>query len=199
MKTIFTLVFTLFIFSLVSSQGSKKITLEDIFVSKTFEQKTVTGLRSMNDGIHYTTMANNSRIVKNSYKTGEALTILFDLYQIEDTPIKEFNDYEFSSDETKILLTTNVKKIYRHSFTAQYYIWDSVLEEIYPLSDKGAQQVATFSPDGERVAFVRENNIFIRSLKFGTEHQVTFDGRKNEIINGIPDWVYEEEFGFHNA
>ncbi|MBN1820958.1 MAG: DPP IV N-terminal domain-containing protein, partial [Prolixibacteraceae bacterium] len=182
------------------AQETKKITLEDIFVNNTFAQKTVSGLRSMNDGEHYTTIANNSRIIKNSYKTGEALSILFDLFQLEEKPpIKEFSDYVFSEDETKILLTTNIKKIYRRSFTAEYYIWDSILEELNPLSEKGAQQAAIFSPDGEKVAFVRDNNIFIKNMKFGTEHQVTFDGKKNEIINGVPDWVYEEEFGFNNA
>jgi dipeptidyl-peptidase 4 len=181
------------------AQDSKKITLEDLFVHGTFRQKSVTGLRSMNDGEHYTTLANSSRIVKNSYKTGEALTILFDLYQLEDPPIKSFSNYTFSEDETKILLTTHVNSIYRRSYTAEYYIWDTFLEELYPLSEKGVQQAAVFSPDGERVAFVRDNNIFIKNLKFGTESQVTHDGKKNEIINGIPDWVYEEEFGFNNA
>lgn len=181
------------------AQATKRITLEDLFADGTFRQKTVTGLRPMNDGEHYTTMANNSRIIKNSYETGEALTILFDLFQLEDPPIKAFSDYTFSEDETKILLTTHVKKIYRRSFAAEYYIWDSILEELYPLSEKGAQQAAVFAPDGERIAFVRDNNIFIKNLKFGTESQITYDGKKNEIINGIPDWVYEEEFGFSNA
>jgi dipeptidyl-peptidase 4 len=97
------------------------------------------------------------------------------------------------------LLTTDVQPIYRHSFTAINYVWNFVTEEFTPLSEKGAQQVATFSPDGDRVAFVRDNNIFIKSLKFGTENQVTYDGEKNKIINGIPDWVYEEEFGYNKA
>jgi len=182
------------------TQEANKITLEDLFVNKTFDQKTVTGLRPMNDGEHYTTMANNSRIVKNSYENGEALKIIFDLFQLKETPpVKEFSDYKFSNDETKILLTTNKKQIYRRSFTADYYIWDSVLEVLSPLSGNGPQQAATFSPDGERAAFVRENNIYIKNLKFGTESQITFDGEQNKIINGIPDWVYEEEFGFNNA
>src|SRR5690606_7424232 len=88
---------------------------------------------------------------------------------------------------------------YRRSFTAQYYIYNLVTEDFIPLSDNGAQQLATFSPDGDRVAFVRNNNLFIKNLKFGNESQITWDGSENEIINGAPDWVYEEEFGFNKA
>ena len=89
--------------------------------------------------------------------------------------------------------------MYRHSFTAEYYIWNSVTQELERLSDKGAQQLATFSPDGDRCAYVRDNNIFIKNLKFGSTSQATDDGEKNKIINGSPDWVYEEEFSFNKA
>lgn len=181
------------------AQTGSKITPEDIFTNHTFRQETVTGLRSMNDGEHYTTLENSTRIVKNSYKTGKAVDVLFDITKIDRAPISSFQDYELSEDETKILLLTDRKPVYRRSFTAQYYVWNSVTEDFDPLSEKGAQQQATFSPDGDRVAFVRDNNIFIKSLKFGTETQITWDGKKNEIINGIPDWVYEEEFGFSKA
>lgn len=198
MNRILALFFVAFIATTAIAQN-QKITLEDIFVKGTFRAQTVTGLRSMNDGEHYTTLENGTKIVKHSYKTGEIVEILFDITKIEDAGITSFSDYEFSQDETKILFTTNIKPIYRRSFTAEYYVWNSVTEEFGPLSQKGAQQVATFSPDGDRVAFVRENNIFIKNLKFGSESQVTFDGKKNEIINGIPDWVYEEEFGFNKA
>ena len=93
-----------------------------------------------------------------------------------------------------ITLTTNTKSIYRHSFTADYFVWNSVTKELNALSDEGSEQLATFSPDGERVAYVRNNNIYIKNLKFGSTSQATFDGKRNEIINGAPDWVYEEEF-----
>jgi len=178
---------------------TRKITLEDILVNRTFQPQAVSGLRSMNDGLHYTTMENDSRIVKYSYKSGEEVSVVFDLNKVEDAKISTFSNYEFSNDETKILFTTDIKSIYRRSFTAEYYVWNSVTEELTQLSDKGAQQVATFSPDGTRVAYVRNNNIFVKSLKFGSTTQVTNDGKENEIINGIPDWVYEEEFGFNKA
>ncbi len=153
----------------------------------------------MNDGEHYTTQEGNTKIVKNSYKTGQVVDVLFNLEKVERSPISSFTEYEFSDDETKILLTTDIKPIYRRSFTAQYYVWNSVTDELKPLSENGAQQLAAFSPDGDRVAFVRNNNLFIKNLKFGSESQITFDGKKNEIINGAPDWVYEEEFSFSRA
>lgn len=183
----------------LNAKTGEKITLEDIFQKGTFRAQSVRGLRSMKDGEHYSTLENGSRIVKNSYETGQAVETIFDITKIEDAPISSFSNYEFSEDETKILLTTDIDRIYRHSYTAQYYIWNSVTEDFTPLSENGPQQLATFSPDGERVAFVRNNNLFIKNLKFGNESQITFDGEKNKIINGAPDWVYEEEFGFNKA
>lgn len=184
-------------FSISSAQN--KIELEDLFVKGTFSEKTVRGVRSMNDGLNYTTHEKGNCIVKYSYKTGQQVAVLFDLSKVENAPIKNFSDYQFSDDETKLLLTTNRKAIYRRTYTADYYVWNSITQELTPVSEKGSQQVATFSPDGERVAFVRENNIFIKNLKFGTESQVTWNGKKNEIINGVPDWVYEEEFSMNKA
>jgi len=199
MKRVFVNLLIAFIAISAQAQEKQKIKLEDILVKGTFRAQTVTGLRSMKDGEHYTTLENNTQIVKYSYKTGNEVEVVFDITEIKDAPIKSFSDYEFSPDESKVLLTTAVQPIYRHSFTAINYVWNFVTEEFKPLSEKGAQQVATFSPDGDRVAFVRGNNIFIKNLKFGTENQVTYDGEKNKIINGIPDWVYEEEFGYNKA
>ncbi len=182
----------------INTQAQNEFTLSDIFKRGIFRSQGITGLRSMNDGEHYTTLEKN-RIVKYNYKTGNEVAVLFDATKTDDIKIDAFSDYEFSDDETKILLTTNRKPIYRHSFTAEYYVWNSVTEELKPLSTYGPQQGATFSPDGNRCAFVRDNNIFIKNLKFGSESQITFDGKKNKIINGIPDWVYEEEFGDYTA
>lgn len=179
--------------------SQKKIELKDVVGGSTFRQKTISGLRSMNDGLHYTTTEDNNKIVSYNYKTGEKAEVLFDLTKIENAGFDRFSEYEFSADETKILFETKKKPIYRHSYTAQYFVWNRTTKEMSPLSEKGEQQLATFSPDGERVAFVRDNNLFIKSLKFGTESQVTKDGKVNEIINGAPDWVYEEEFSFNKA
>ncbi len=199
MKKGFIFCFVLVLIISANAQQSVKFTLEDIFVKRIFAAQSVTGLRSMNDGEHYTTLENNTKIVKYSYKTGQEVDVLFDISKVRDAAISSFNDYEFSDDETKILLTTDIKPIYRHSFTASYYVWNSVTEELTSLSSYGRQQGATFSPDGDRCAFVRDNNIFIKNLKFGSESQVTYDGEKGKIINGLPDWVYEEEFGDFTA
>jgi len=179
--------------------SQNKIKLQDVVDDRIFSPKSVTGLRSMNDGLNYTIKEDGNKIVKYSYKTGEKVEILFDLSTVEHAGFKAFSDYNISNDETKILFTTLKQPIYRHSFLSEYYIWNLTTKEMIPLSANGSQQLATFSPDGERVAFVRNNNLFLKNLKFGTENQITTDGKKNELINGASDWVYEEEFGSSKA
>jgi dipeptidyl-peptidase-4 len=198
MKILKSFLFILILIS-ISAYSQKRIELNDVVGKRLFVQKSISGLRSMKDGLNYTTEENGTKIVKYSYKTGNKVEELFDLSKIENPGFKEFSEYTFSDDETKILFTTNRRQLYRHSFTAEYFVWNRTTKEMTPLSKNGVQQLATFSPDGERVAFVRSNNLFIKSLKFGTENQVTKDGKQNEIINGAPDWVYEEEFGFNKA
>ena len=198
MKILKSFLFILIIIS-ISAYSQKIIKLNDVVGKRLFVQKSISGLRSMKDGLNYTTEENGTKIVKYSYKTGNKVEELFDLSKIENPGFKEFSEYTFSDDETKILFTTNRRQLYRHSYTAEYFVWNRTTKEMTPLSKNGVQQLATFSPDGERVAFVRSNNLFIKSLKFGTENQVTKDGKQNEIINGAPDWVYEEEFGFNKA
>ena len=159
----------------------------------TFEQKTVSGVRSLSDGERYTTMS-DGRVLCFSYRTGEPAGVLFDASAAE--PRIEFTDYVLSADERRLLLTTDVEPIYRHSFTADYDRQDGSLRR---LSQGGPQQQAQFSPDGSRVAFVRGGNLFVADPTAGSERQLTFDGRFNHIINGLPDWVYEEEFSFARA
>ena len=199
--TMHKIVLILFLFLTIGypSIAQKKLSLTDFHLQNTFVEKKVEGLHSSVNGLYYTTLENDRKIVKYNYKDGKKVETVFDLDKIENAPISKFSAYSFSQDETKILLTTDKETIYRHSSTANFYVWNSVTEELNELSSKGKQQEATFSPDGERVAFVRDNNIFIKTLRFGTESQVTFDGSKNKIINGVPDWVYEEEFSFSKA
>ena len=195
--------FTLLILLLMgidsTGYGQKLLTIRDIQQLGTFSPKTVSGLKSMNNDNSYTVLENQQCIVQYSYRTGEKEKVIFDISLIKNAPVQHFSAYQFSTDETKLLLTTDRKGIYRHSYTAEYYIYNFVTKKLTSLSTKGRQQVATFSPDGERIAFVRNNNVFIKTLKFGTEAQLTWDGKQNKIINGIPDWVYEEEFSFNKA
>lgn len=168
----------------------------DAIDSGTFSARGVYGLRPMNCGLHYTTLQ-KGKILQTKYSDGEVSDTIFDASQ--HTPKIAFNDYQFSDDETMIIIPTNRKGIYRRSSTADYMIYDRSRDTLYMLSDKGPQQEATISPDGRKVAFVRDNNLYIVDLITSLEKQITTDGVRGEIINGIPDWVYEEEYGFSRA
>lgn len=161
-----------------------------------FTPKSVKGGRSTADGKHYTTLEEN-RIVRYDYQTGTDSTVLFDGGAV--SPAIQVEDYAIGPNGKYLLLTTQITPIYRRSFTAEYWIYDIRQKELKPLSEAGAQQQATFSPDGTRIAFVRDNNLFVTRIESGEEQQLTFDGVRNRIINGVPDWVYEEEFALARA
>ncbi|MEF8985049.1 MAG: DPP IV N-terminal domain-containing protein, partial [Bacteroidales bacterium] len=177
-----------------SQNDYKKITLDDIYKEHKFRQKSVQGLRSMQDGIHYTVLEDRSAIVKYSYKSGQAIDTLLNLDNYQD--LSTIGRYEFSENENKILIATNIQPIYRRSFTARYFIFHRDRKSLEPLSKKGAQKLATFSPDASKVGFVRNNNLFVKDMATGEVEQLTHDGKHNHIINGTTDWVYEEEFAF---
>ncbi len=197
MKKISLLILTVLIAgnALAQQNSFKKITVADLWKNWTFWTNSVYGLRSMNDGKHYTTSDRIGNIIKYSYETGKLVDTVFNAASAGINP----EEYEFNSDESKILLQTNYRRIYRRSFTAEYYVYDIQTKKLSPVSENGKQQIASFSPDSKKVAFIRKNNIYIKNLETGTETQITFDGKHNEIINGIPDWVYEEEFEFNKA
>jgi len=192
-RTFYSLVLILFITSILSGQDRQEITLEQIYRSPEFTAQLPQGLESMNDGVHYTVL-NRDRIEQYSYKTGDRVATLFDAAEFPEIP--GLSGYALSKDEKKILLETGREQIYRHSFKADYHVFDRETGTVRKASPGGKQQLATFSPGGDKVAFVRENNLYITDLETQAERQVTFDGVKNQVINGIPDWVYEEEFGF---
>jgi len=159
-----------------------------------YKVKTIDIPRSMNDGEHYTLMVNDKAIVKYNYKTGATVDTLFSVFRLKNSPIKNISGYEFSPNEGRMLVYTNVKRRYRRTFTADYYVFDIKRNELQALSDKGPQEVPLFSPDSRYIAFARENNLFMKKLDYDTETQMTQDGQVGSIINGTPDWVYEEEF-----
>jgi dipeptidyl-peptidase-4 len=148
----------------------------------------------MNDGENYTLMVDNKAVVKYNYKTGATIDTIFSISKVKKSPLKQISGYEFSPNENKLLVYTNVKYRYRRTFTADYYVYDIKRNEISTLSDNGAQEVPLFSPDSRYIAFARENNLFLKKLDFNTESPITSDGAIGSIINGTPDWVYEEEF-----
>jgi dipeptidyl-peptidase 4 len=196
-KHLFTLLLVLTF--LPNSFTQHKITLNAIYKDYIFYPKTIEGIRSMMDGEHYTTLNQFFYIDKYSYETGDYIETLFSVKDIQNPPFDFFYEYTFNADESKLLITTEIEAIYRHSFKANYYIFDLITRKLEALSEMGKQQAASFSPDGNIVAFVRDNNIFIKNLQTRFEKQITFNGERNKIINGIPDWVYEEEFGYNKA
>lgn len=198
MKRFFTLL--LLAIFVTGIQAQQKVTLQDI-AQGTYRAQGISGLKPMLDGEHYTQISSDhKRIVKYSFKTGEEVGTLFDVTTARDCDLKSFDDYILSPDEKLILIQTETKPIYRHSFTAVYYIYNVKNNKMEPLSNNGPQQVPLFSPDGNQIAFVRNNNIYLVKLLFGnSESQVTKDGEYNHVLNGIPDWVYEEEFSFNRA
>ncbi len=181
----------------MASAQSNNITLEDIWTKGTFRVKGVYGIRSMQDGEHYCTMSRTG-IAKYSYATGEKVedVCLFNTPQMSKkaATLPPIESYEFSQDEQKILLSSGFEPLYRHSGVSDYYIYDVKTRTFTKISNNGKQRLTTLSPDGTKVAFVRDNNLYWMDLATLEEHAITTDGKVNEIINGTTDWVYEEEF-----
>lgn len=184
----------------VFAQGSKELTLKDI-TSGEYRSEGMRGLTPMADGETYLQMnQERTKIIKYSFKNGKEIETIFDVTTARDCKFKTFDGYILSPDETKLLIQTETAPIYRRSFTAIYHIFSIKNNKLEPLSDGGPQQVPLFSPDGQQIAFVRENNIYLVKLLYGnSESQVTKDGKFGEVLNGIPDWVNEEEFGYNRA
>ena len=203
MKKVSLVLFAFLIFGYQAGIGQdtlKSITINDIWTKYAFYPKSIHGLKSLNNGEQYTEVKNNA-IVVYDFKTGDSVTTMVDGKKLipegSEKPIR-ISSYKISKDETRFLFPTKTKKIYRHSSESVYFIWDTKTQKLQRLSD-GKQRLADFSPDGTKVAFVRDNNIFVKDLETNTEKQITFDGKINHIINGTCDWVYEEEFGFTKA
>lgn len=173
-----------------------KIKLQDV-TNGVYWPKQIDGVNPMNDGESYTQLSpDHKRIVRHSFKTGKEIATVFDVETARGSKkLPRIDGYIMSPDEHRILIQTETKGIYRRSYTAVYYIYDVRNNTLEPLSEGGPQQVPLFSPDGNVIAFARGNNLFLVKLLFGNaEVQVTKDGKFNEVINGLPDWVNEEEF-----
>jgi dipeptidyl-peptidase-4 len=176
----------------------KPLMLTDVISNPKFYPQTVENIRSMADGEYFTTLENNS-VVRTDYATGRQIDTLFSPEMITDKALGNISDYCFDASESMLLLTTQQKAIYRRSFTAQYFVFDLKTKKLMPVSNRQGQMQATFSPIGNRVAYVWQNNLYIAEPEYASEVQVTKDGCPNQIINGIPDWVYEEEFETNRA
>ena len=197
MKKVLFMALTLLV---VVAVDAKKLELKEI-TRGMFRGETVSDLQPLNDGETYAQLSNDGRrIVQYSFKTGKEVATLFDVATVKGDKLDNIDGYIMSPDGKRILIQTKTQRIYRHSFTAQYYIYTIRNNRIVPLSKNGPQQTPLFSPDGVQIAFVRDGNIFIVKLLYdNAEMQVTKDGKKNQVINGIPDWVNEEEFSQNRA
>ena len=190
----------LFVLCCSVASAREKLTLKDITAGK-FRSKSMTEVRPMADGETYAQISDDGkRIVTYSFRTGQQTGVLFDATAVQGADIDMIEGYIISPDNSRILIQTATKAIYRRSFTATYYIYNTHTNQLEPLSDGGPQQTPVFSPDANLIAFVRDNNIFLVDLLHDkAECQVTMDGKFNEVINGIPDWVYEEEFSTNSS
>ncbi len=190
--------FNLFVFTFLANSlllANNQITLEKLWKERKFLPGTIKLGRSMNDGLRYSQVDNGKEINIYDYQTGDFLETAFSVNVFPDElEIQSIDNYHFSSDENMLLVAIDEEQIYRRSRKAKYYLWDMENKELSSLEEVGKQRIPTFSPDGKYIAFVRDNNIYLYTVETGKVQPVTKDGKRNHIINGTTDWVYEEEF-----
>ncbi|TQO39449.1 dipeptidyl-peptidase-4 [Arenibacter algicola] len=184
-------------FSILSAQN-KQIAIGEIY-DGTFTVESLDKLQSMDNGKQYTILNIDrslgiSTIEKYDYKTQKKLETIVS----SSSSVPYFTSYEFSEDESKLLLATAIEPIFRRSTLGYFYIYDLKSKKISAVSNLKIQE-PSLSPDGSKVAYIYNNNIFVWDIAANYTKQLTLDGVKNKIINGITDWVYEEEFAFVRA
>ena len=185
MKILYQKLISCVVFSVFTLNSAQEITLNKIH-SGYYRTEYIYGINSMNDGEHYTILEKDG-IVKYSYKTGKKIETILEA---------KIQDYTFSHDESKVLVLNEQQPIYRHSFLGKYHVVNlSKNGKTTALNNGNWVQEPKFSPDGRFVAFISGNNLYYQDLSSEKITQITFDGEKNKIINGLADWVYEEEFG----
>ena len=189
-----------FLLAASSVLAGEALELKDIVNGK-FRGESMASVEALSDGESYIQISSDGKqLQKYSFKTGKQTGVLFDANTARGAKVERVEGYIVSPDMKRILIQTKTQRIYRHSFTAVYYIFNIANNRLEPLSDGGPQQTPVWSPDGNQVAFVRDNNIFLVKLLYNNaESQVTKDGKRNEVINGLPDWVNEEEFSFNSS
>ena len=178
---------------LCCSVFAQEITLEDIWAKGTFRSKSIDEIRSMKNGENYCILKREG-IEKYAYSTGKKIEQIVSFSDLKFKTENEYVfDYRFNQDESKLLLATNPEFIYRRSYLANYYIYDTKTKQLASVNEDKVR-LAEFAPDGSKVAYVKANNLFMLSLSDMQETQITTNGEFNKIINGTTDWVYEEEF-----
>lgn len=184
-----------------ATAAAAPLTAEDFCDITTAKPAGVKEMTPMPDGETYAAVSDDGQAIEIfSFKTGKKTGDLFTIAGVKgDVKISEFEGYEVSADGRRVLLWNDSKQVYRYSFLAEYYVYDTMRQTLKRVSEKGPQRGATLSHDGRLVAYMRDNNIHISNLDYGTDNPITEDGSSNSIINGIPDWGYEEEFAVLNT
>ncbi|MFT4762552.1 MAG: dipeptidyl-peptidase-4 [Saprospiraceae bacterium] len=197
MKRFFWLFMVTIIATPMFAQEATTITVEDIYASRKLSAKRISGFNFLNDGKHYTRLE-GTKINQYDLTTGEMVATLFDAGEVpENTDFNgQIDSYQFSDDEGQIVIASQTEQIYRRSTRAKYYVYKRKTKSLTPIYNDGKIRYATFSDQGDKVAFIFENNLYFKKISDKKVTQVTFDGKINEIINGGTDWVYEEEFAF---
>ena len=199
MKTPFIFLFSCLFFFTSTSQ-TDPFSLNQIW-DGSFRTQGLTALHSMKNGQQYSVLnfdrsTGSTSIDLYDYITFSKVKVIATSKTMEAIPY--FTNYTFSANESKLILETNTESIFRYSVLGNYYVYDIYLEKLDLISEHKIQE-PTFSPDGTKVAYGLSNNLYVKDLISGDTKQITFDGKKNSIINGITDWVYEEEFAFVRA
>jgi dipeptidyl-peptidase-4 len=176
----------------VTAYSQTRVTLEDLWINYRYYPNSVGAFHPLKDGEHFVE-AKDRRLEKFQFKTGKSLGYI--------TPQLPFDieDYEFDDREETLLLTTDSRPIYRHSRQVKAYVLAQGVQSPKALASENPVQEPDLNPTGTLCAYVKGNNIFIEDVKSAEIKQITRDGKENEILNGIPDWVYEEEFSMSKA
>ncbi|WMJ72255.1 S9 family peptidase [Cytophagaceae bacterium ABcell3] len=200
-RALFVLLLHVIVWSQALAQGSKNISLEELWMTGNFHYQSLSGLRWMAEDPYYTAFSSAGPnqpkdIVQYDIRSGKAVkTLVKGAQLVAENKQISLEEYAFNpTDLTQVLITTNTKSIYRHSTTADYYLFNTESQQLKKLNPAGQGSYATWSPDGKHIAYVRENNLYLVNAKTLEETAITDDGKYNHIINGASDWVYEEEF-----
>lgn len=182
--------------ALTASAGVTDYADIDKYVGSASYPKSPAQFSFMADGNFYLQLSSDrKKVVKYETKSGKEVEVMFDVDRAREITLPDIQGFTVSPDGSKIMVWRDVQMIYRRSFTASYYVYEIRSRILSPLSEeRKRQQAPIFSPDGRMAAYVADNNVYIKKLDYGTDIPVTTDGAKNQIINGVPDWTYEEEF-----
>lgn len=188
--------FTILTIALAIFSAKAQLSISDYCDLKLSTPASIKDITPLPDGESFAAISDDGKAIEQfSYKTGKKTATIFSLSSVKgDIKIDDFDGFQISDNGKKILLWNNMKKIYRYSFCAEYYVFDTFRNTLSRVSEKGLQRGATMSHDGRMVAYERDNNIWISNLDYKTDVAITSDGEKGKILNGIPDWNYEEEF-----